>query len=67
MDYYRRVKIAGEGIEEVVEQEPLIADVIPGYEDETRLTFSGLDDTSADVSHESPKSIWQRSQKPLLL
>ncbi len=51
MDYYRKVKIAGEDIEEVVEQEPepLLADAIPGYDEETRLTFSGLDDTSADT------------------
>jgi DNA-directed RNA polymerase subunit beta' len=51
MDYYRKVKIAGEDIEEVVEQEPepLLADVIPGYDEETRLTFSGLDDTSAET------------------
>ncbi|MBV6433118.1 MAG: DNA-directed RNA polymerase subunit beta' [Bryobacteraceae bacterium] len=52
MEYYRRVKIAGEDIEEVVEQEPepLLTDTIPGYDEETRLTFSGLgDDTSADT------------------
>jgi len=50
MEYYRRVKIAGEDIEEVVEQEPEpLADVIPGYDEETRLTFSGLDDTSAET------------------
>jgi DNA-directed RNA polymerase subunit beta' len=50
MEYYRRVKIAGEDIEEVVEQEPEpLVDVIPGYDEETRLTFSGLDDTSAET------------------
>jgi DNA-directed RNA polymerase subunit beta' len=50
MEYYRRVKIAGEDVEEVVEQEPEpLVDVIPGYDEETRLTFSGLDDTSAET------------------
>jgi DNA-directed RNA polymerase subunit beta' len=55
MDYYRRVKIAGEDIEEVIEQEPepLLGDVIPGYDEETRLTFSGLDDNSADTLSEA--------------
>jgi DNA-directed RNA polymerase subunit beta' len=51
MDYYRRVKIAGEDIEEVVEQEPEpMMEAIPGYDEETRLQFSGLsDDNSADT------------------
>jgi hypothetical protein len=51
MDCYRKVSVAGEDIEEVVEQEPepLLADAIPGYNEETLLTFCGLDDTSADT------------------
>ena len=55
MDYYRRVKIAGEDIEEVVEQEPepLLSDAIPGYDEETRLQFSGLDDNSAETLSEA--------------
>jgi DNA-directed RNA polymerase subunit beta' len=55
MDYYRRVKIAGEDIEEVVEQEPEpMMEAIPGYDEETRLQFSGLsDDNSADTLSEA--------------
>ncbi|MBL8228659.1 MAG: DNA-directed RNA polymerase subunit beta' [Bryobacterales bacterium] len=55
MDYYRRVKIAGEDIEEVIEQEPEpMMEVIPGYDEETRLQFSGLsDDNSADTLSEA--------------
>ena len=55
MDYYRRVKIAGEDIEEVMEQEPEpMMEVIPGYDEETRLQFSGLsDDNSADTLSEA--------------
>ena len=55
MEYYRRVKIAGEDIEEVVEAEPepLLADAIPGYDEETRLQFSGLDDNSAETLSEA--------------
>jgi len=44
MEYYRRVKIAGEDIgeEEVVEEPEIsIAEGIPGYEEETRLHYSG--------------------------
>jgi DNA-directed RNA polymerase subunit beta' len=40
MEYYRKVKIAGEDVvEEPPAEQPL--DVIPGYEDETRLTYAG--------------------------
>jgi DNA-directed RNA polymerase subunit beta' len=44
MDYYRRVKIAGE---DVVEEEPMLdadaalAEAIPGYDEETRNLFAG--------------------------
>jgi DNA-directed RNA polymerase subunit beta' len=54
MDYYRRVKIAGE---DVVEEEQLpevelgIAEGIPGYDDETRNLFSG---SLADEPGEEP-------------
>lgn len=51
MEYYRRVKIAGEDVEELIEPEPepLLAETIPGYDEETRLQFGGLsDDTSTD-------------------
>jgi DNA-directed RNA polymerase subunit beta' len=44
MEYYRRVKIAGEDIvEEEPAAEPEIAmlDAIPGYEEETRLQYGG--------------------------
>src|SRR5262249_585333 len=56
MDYYRKVKIAGEDIEEVVEQEPEpLMEAIPGYDEETRLAFTGLtgDDTSAETLSEA--------------
>ncbi len=51
MAYYRRVKIAGEDIEEVVEQEPEpVVDVMQAYDEETRLQFGALgDDHSADT------------------
>ena len=41
MEYYRQVKIAGEDVveEPVVEPSPL--DAIPGYDEETRLQYSG--------------------------
>jgi DNA-directed RNA polymerase subunit beta' len=40
MEYYRQVKIAGE---DVVEEPPAdaAADVIPGYDEETRLQYAG--------------------------
>ena len=44
MEYYRRVKIAGEDIEEEepsVEPEIAMSEGIPGYEEETRLQYSG--------------------------
>src|SRR4051794_1922302 len=40
MEYYRQVKIAGEDVVEETVPEPAL-DVIPGYEDETRLTYAG--------------------------
>jgi DNA-directed RNA polymerase subunit beta' len=50
MEYYRRVKIAGEEIEEelVPETELAVADGLEGYADETRLHYSGgLSETDA--------------------
>ena len=44
MEYYRRVKIAGEDIEEeepAPEPEIALSEGIPGYEEETRLQYSG--------------------------
>jgi DNA-directed RNA polymerase subunit beta' len=40
MEYYRKVKIAGE---DVVEEPPtdVPLDVIPGYDEETRLQYAG--------------------------
>jgi len=40
MEYYRQVKIAGEDVVEEPVQEPAL-DVIPGYDDETRLQYAG--------------------------
>ena len=40
MDYYRRVKIAGEDLEEEVVSEVPV-EGIPGYEEETRLHYTG--------------------------
>ena len=52
MDYYRRVKIAGEDVVEeelLPESEAAMADGIPGYDDETRNLFAGgLDDTPTE-------------------
>ncbi|HWR53619.1 MAG TPA: DNA-directed RNA polymerase subunit beta' [Bryobacteraceae bacterium] len=43
MEYYRRVKIAGEELEEemVAEAEAPLADDLGGYAEDTRLTYSG--------------------------
>jgi len=44
MEYYRRVRIAGEDIEEEelsTEPELALGEGIPGYEEETRLQYSG--------------------------
>jgi DNA-directed RNA polymerase subunit beta' len=43
MDYYRRVKIAGEDLEEqvIAEQEVAVGERIPGYEQEARLQYTG--------------------------
>ncbi|HZO51420.1 MAG TPA: DNA-directed RNA polymerase subunit beta', partial [Bryobacteraceae bacterium] len=52
MDYYRRVKIAGEDVVEeelLPESEAAMAEGIPGYDDETRNLFAGgLDDTPVE-------------------
>jgi hypothetical protein len=40
MEYYRAVKIAGEDVVEEPVAEPAL-EVIPGYEDETRLQYAG--------------------------
>ena len=40
MAYYRGVKIAGEDVVEEPVAEPA-ADVIPGYDEETRLQYAG--------------------------
>jgi DNA-directed RNA polymerase subunit beta' len=54
MEYYRRVKIAGEDVVEEElspEAEAGLAEAIPGYEDETRNLFAGGlgDDTLDDL------------------
>ncbi len=41
MEYYRGVKIAGEDVVEEPVAEPAIAESIPGYEEETRLQYTG--------------------------
>jgi DNA-directed RNA polymerase subunit beta' len=43
MEYYRAVRIAGEGVEEEIaaEQESAVLDVIPGYDDEARALYVG--------------------------
>ena len=43
MDYYRRVKIAGEDVEEEMAAEPEVnpLDAIPGYDEETRALYAG--------------------------
>jgi len=50
MEYYRRVKIAGEDLEEEVVTEPevVVTEGISGYEEETRLQYTGglSEDTS---------------------
>ncbi|MCZ2080052.1 MAG: DNA-directed RNA polymerase subunit beta' [Bryobacterales bacterium] len=52
MEYYRTVKIAGEDIEEEPITEPeTVMEGIPGYEEETRLTFTGgLSEDSGEES-----------------
>ncbi len=40
MEYYRRVKIAGEDVVEEPVVEPSL-ETIPGYEEETRLQYAG--------------------------
>ena len=52
MEYYRRVKIAGEDVVEEPVQEPAL-DAIPGYDEETRLQYAGglpEDTTSGEES-----------------
>ncbi|MBI3473103.1 MAG: DNA-directed RNA polymerase subunit beta' [Candidatus Solibacter usitatus] len=51
MEYYRRVKIAGEDIVEEPVQEPGLGETIPGYDEEARVQYTGgltedLGDTS---------------------
>ena len=41
MEYYRQVKIAGEDVVEEPVVEPAPLDVIPGYDEETRLQYAG--------------------------
>lgn len=43
MEYYRHVKIAGEDVEEVMEEVPELSplEAIPGYDDETRVQYAG--------------------------
>ena len=44
MDYYRHARIVGEDLEEeeaAAEPEIPISEIIPGYEDETRLQYTG--------------------------
>jgi DNA-directed RNA polymerase subunit beta' len=51
MEYYRRVKIAGEDVveEPIQESDVLTMDAIPGYDEETRNLFAGgLDDLGPD-------------------
>ena len=53
MEYYRRVKIAGEEFEEeaIAEPQAAIAEGIPGYDEEARLEYSGgLTEESGDTS-----------------
>ncbi len=40
MEYYRRVKIAGEDVVEEPVVEPTL-DSIPGYDDEARIQYTG--------------------------
>jgi DNA-directed RNA polymerase subunit beta' len=43
MEYYRNVRIAGEGVEEemVAEQEAAALEAMPGYDEETRALYAG--------------------------
>ena len=55
MEYYRAVRIAGEGVEEEIaaEQESAVLDVIPGYDDEARALYvGGLSEASEPGSAE---------------
>jgi DNA-directed RNA polymerase subunit beta' len=55
MEYYRRVKIAGEDVEEeeiAPEPEIPLSEGIPGYEEEARLHYTGgLTEVPADETH----------------
>ena len=51
MEYYRQVKIAGEDVVEEPVAEPAL-DAIPGYDEETRLTYAG--GLSEDPGEETP-------------
>jgi DNA-directed RNA polymerase subunit beta' len=52
MEYYRRVKIAGEDVieEPVQEQEPLLAESFQVYDDETRGSYLGGSSEPLDLS-----------------
>jgi DNA-directed RNA polymerase subunit beta' len=56
MEYYRRVKIAGEDVieEPVQEQEPLLADSFQVYDDETRGSYLGGSSEGLDLSLDEP-------------
>ena len=41
MEYYRQVRIPGEDIVEEPVAEPVLAESIPGYEEETRVQYTG--------------------------
>ena len=41
MEYYRRVKIAGEDVVEEPVVEPGIGEGIPGYDEEARIQYTG--------------------------
>ena len=51
MEYYRRVKIAGEDVVEEPPAEPAL-DTIPGYDEETRLQYAGglPEDTGEEIA-----------------
>jgi DNA-directed RNA polymerase subunit beta' len=50
MEYYRRVKIAGEDVVEEPVVEPSL-DTIPGYDEEARIQYTGgLTENSGDES-----------------
>lgn len=52
MEYYRRVKIAGEDVVEEPLVEPTL-EPIPGYDEETRLQFTPTAGMSEDAGEET--------------